>query len=53
MHTDVPGSDGLLGYGGACFPKDTKALYNYMKTLHIKSKVLKSVIDMNDTVKED
>ena len=31
MHTNVPGSDGSLGYGGACFPKDTNALYRYME----------------------
>lgn len=36
-HTDVPGHDGLLGYGGACFPKDIKALLSYMKEkiLHV------------------
>lgn len=26
MHTSVPGPDGQLSYGGACFPKDTMAL---------------------------
>ena len=25
MHTKVPGTDGKLSYGGACFPKDTNA----------------------------
>jgi UDPglucose 6-dehydrogenase len=30
MHTKVPGTDGKLSYGGACFPKDTKALLNHM-----------------------
>lgn len=25
-HMDVPGPDGLHGFGGACFPKDTQAL---------------------------
>ena len=30
MHTTVPGPDGSLSYGGACFPKDTQALYNTM-----------------------
>lgn len=25
MHTDVPGPDGKLGYGGKCFPKDVNA----------------------------
>lgn len=28
-HTKVPGPDGKQGYGGACFPKDTSALFNY------------------------
>ena len=30
MHTTVPGPDGKLSYGGACFPKDTQALYGSM-----------------------
>ena len=30
MHTNVPGPDGQLSYGGACFPKDTQALYHSM-----------------------
>lgn len=30
MHTKVPGHDGLVSYGGACFPKDTNALNQYM-----------------------
>ena len=45
MHTNVPGPDGKLGYGGACFPKDTQALYNYMKSLNSPNEVLKSVIN--------
>lgn len=28
-HTKVPGPDGKRGYGGACFPKDTSALYHF------------------------
>lgn len=26
-HTQVPGPDGLYGFGGKCFPKDVEALY--------------------------
>ena len=26
MHTNIPGPDGSLGYGGACFPKDVDAI---------------------------
>lgn len=31
MHTAVPGHDGKMSYGGACFPKDTNALLQCMK----------------------
>ena len=51
MHTNVPGPDGQLGYGGACFPKDTKALYNYIEKLESENKVLRSVIEMNERVR--
>lgn len=30
-HNDVPGPDGLYGYGGACFPKDVKAMAGFDK----------------------
>jgi len=31
MHTQVPGHDGKVSYGGMCFPKDTNAFLNFMK----------------------
>ena len=45
MHTDVPGTDGKLGFGGACFPKDTKALLSYMKQNNSQCAVLENVVD--------
>ena len=51
MHTSVPGPDGKLGYGGACFPKDTQALCEYMKSYNTPSSVLESVIDENNVVR--
>ena len=30
MHTNIPGPDGQISYGGLCFPKDTNALLKYM-----------------------
>jgi UDPglucose 6-dehydrogenase len=44
-HTKVPGYDGKQGYGGACFPKDTKALVTYSE----KMSLVQSVIDINNT----
>jgi UDPglucose 6-dehydrogenase len=45
MHTNVPGPDGSLGYGGACFPKDTNALCKYMEKKGTEKKVLEAVIE--------
>ena len=39
-HTNVPGPDGKLSYGGACFPKDTNALLQFMKKYETPSQVL-------------
>ena len=52
MHTNIPGPDGKLGYGGACFPKDTKALNEYMKSLYSENEVLKSVISECDKIRK-
>lgn len=53
MHTDVPGPDGKLGYGGACFPKDTQALGHYMKSLKSESLVLHGVIEGNNQFRKE
>ena len=45
MHTNVPGTDGKLSYGGMCFPKDTNALYSFMKQCNVPMKVLESCIN--------
>jgi UDPglucose 6-dehydrogenase len=51
MHTDIPGPDGSLGFGGACFPKDTKALNEYMKNFGSENMILQSVIEECDVVR--
>lgn len=37
-----------IGWGGSCFPKDTKALQAWAKQKHISSFVIDSVIKIND-----
>ena len=53
MHTDVPGPDGLLSYGGACFPKDTKALLEFMKKNDSYHAVLEATINERNIMRKD
>lgn len=53
MHTIVPGPDGKMGYGGACFPKDTNALNEFSKRNGILNKVLDATIKERDFLRED
>ena len=46
-HTQVPGPDGKLGFGGSCFPKDIQALINFGDTLSINLNVLKGAWKTN------
>ncbi len=50
-HMDVPGHDGRLGFGGACFPKDTKALLKYSKNLGINFSLLEKMIETNNNIR--
>jgi nucleotide sugar dehydrogenase len=49
-HTNVPGHDGKIGYGGTCFPKDTNNLLHQMKEKGMKSYIVKSTIERNEEV---
>lgn len=53
MHTTVPGPDGLLSYGGLCFPKDTNALNELMKRLESPNGVMDAVIQERNTMRPD
>lgn len=53
MHTDVPGPDGKLSYGGYCFPKDTNALLQFMKNNNTPHKVLEAVINERNEMRDD
>ena len=36
------------GFGGSCFPKDTRALYNSFKKFKVKNSLVKSTIEFNE-----
>ena len=41
MHTLIPGPDGNISYGGACLPKDSKTLSNYLEKNNLPNSVIK------------
>jgi len=47
-HTDVPGRDGMKGWGGHCFTKDNLEFLNFTK-----SKLLEFLIKINKTHRKD
>ena len=49
-HMNVPGPDGKFGFGGHCFPKDTKAFLHYANKLQADLGVLKTAVKLNDKV---
>ena len=53
MHTDIPGPDGMLSYGGYCFPKDTNALLNHMKRENVTCKVLEGTVLERNEMRQD
>jgi UDPglucose 6-dehydrogenase len=52
QHTDVPGQDGQISFGGACLPKDISALNEFMKELSIPHKVLEAVIQERNEMRD-
>ena len=46
-HMSVPGPDGVLGFGGKCFPKDTATLLKYADGLGVTPMVLDAAIKKN------
>lgn len=47
-HMTAPNDEGLLGYGGHCFPKDTEAFYNYTD-----SDIIKQAIETNKRLRQN
>jgi nucleotide sugar dehydrogenase len=51
-HLDVPGHDGLFGYGGACFPKDMSALLKFSEKNNSELLLIKLSMLKNKTIRE-
>jgi len=52
-HLSVPGPDGRLGFGGACFPKDLSALIKFAEDIGSQPELLRSVKKINNTIRSD
>jgi UDPglucose 6-dehydrogenase len=51
-HMQVPGPDGLRGFGGSCFSKDTSAFVWYSDRLSTSVSILESAIKYNKRVRK-
>ena len=45
MHTQIPGHDGQLSFGGNCFPKDIKSLNVLFEKYNVSHKVIDAVVE--------
>ena len=52
-HLNVPGHDGLLGFGGSCFPKDIQALIHFSNQLGVKINVVEGAWKTNLEVRPE
>jgi nucleotide sugar dehydrogenase len=52
-HTQVPGPDGKLSFGGMCLPKDCKALLAFMKNNNINCDVLDACVNEMTLMRKD
>lgn len=50
-HTQVPGPDGDLGFGGHCFPKDVNSLKALCAELGIQEKMITAILERNDSLR--
>lgn len=46
-HNNVPGPDGQYGYGGACFPKDVRAIIRSIESQNISAGIIEAVDSAN------
>lgn len=52
-HTLVPGHDGLRGWGGHCFPKDTTAFIRWTKNIDASASLVELAVEYNKKVRKD
>jgi UDPglucose 6-dehydrogenase len=52
-HTLVPGPDGIRGWGGHCFPKDTSAFIKWAKVVGAPVTLVESAVDYNNKVRKN
>lgn len=50
-HMSVPGHDGKLGFGGACLPKDSRALLEYARKHGAELSILNEAINVNNNIR--
>tara|TARA_B100000123_G_scaffold272575_1_gene256018 strand:- start:7503 stop:8366 length:864 start_codon:yes stop_codon:yes gene_type:complete len=50
-HMHVPGHDGKLGFGGACFPKDSSAFIRFSEQLNKELSVLSAAVRKNNEIR--
>ena len=49
----VPGPDGQMGFGGMCFPKDTKALIHTGMHFRSPMTLLNEIVALNNLIRDD
>lgn len=52
-HLNVPGPDGDLGFGGACFPKDTLGLLSFSKQKDVDMSALNAIWEKNLKIRKN
>jgi len=52
-HLNVPGPDGLSGFGGTCFPKDLCAFKSFVETLDLSCNVIDGAWETNLEVRPE
>lgn len=50
-HLQVPGPDGEFGFGGACFPKDTKAFLSFADAFGVDLSILREAVKVNKEIR--